>query len=75
MSQSITSTNSASTSMSDDMQCVTDDSSASLFSIKDSDAKVSMLHRSAEKRGGLSKVKSRYQVPTNQLNYLFSAKL
>ena len=66
MSQSITSTNSA--SMSDDMQCVTDDSSA-LFSIKDSDAKVSMLHRSAEKRGGLSKVKSRYQVPTNQLNY------
>ena len=60
MSRSIISTYSAA-SMVDDMQSVADDSSAS-FSIKDSDAKVSMLHRSAEKRGGLSKVKSRYQV-------------
>jgi hypothetical protein len=70
MSRSIISTYSAA-SMVDDMQSVADDSSAS-FSIKDSDAKVSMLHRSAEKRGGLSKVKSRYQVRPKWL--IFSKK-
>lgn len=64
MSRSIISTNSAAASMGEDILSVADDSSAS-FSIKDSDAKVSMLHRSAEKRGGLSKVKSRYQVSPN----------
>mmetsp|Transcript_32415 Transcript_32415/g.44413 ORF Transcript_32415/g.44413 Transcript_32415/m.44413 type:complete len:608 (+) Transcript_32415:11-1834(+) len=36
-------------------------SSIESISIKTSDAKLSQLHRSAEKRGGLSKLKARYQ--------------
>jgi hypothetical protein len=37
-------------------------SSNTSFSIKSSDFKTSQLHRGAEKRGGLSKLKTRYQV-------------
>lgn len=52
---------SPSESMGDDISLMESVSTASI-SIKESEAKVSMLHRSAEKRFGLSKLRTRYQV-------------
>jgi hypothetical protein len=44
------------------MESSVENSSYTSFSINTSDIKLSQLHRGAEKRGGLSKLKKRYQV-------------